>query len=305
MNKRALSIGLIAAGAFAFGAAAQITPIGPFTGDYSEGFEGQPQVLFEPCVSTTWGVGIFGDTADLCTPGNSGCHTTGSWGFFCSLGRRTGSWMYGSAGGFSQITFNDGAGAFGGYFGSNAYDVGEQPNATFTFYDVDGNVLGDEYVEFDRCVWEWFGWEFDVPVYTIDCVNGKYSGAFLMMEDLEYNVGGPSDCLTMTVDALFGGGSADWDVSGATPGAEVAIVYGFNPGSTVINGYAQYCASFGIDCVNQKRVICRKTADGNGEISCTKRIPGNAVGVRVLSQAAERGTCPDECISNLDDQTIQ
>jgi len=114
----------------------------------------------------------------------------------------------------------------------------------------------------------------------------------------------PVDCLAMTVDPLVAGQSATWNVSGATAGEQVAIVYGFGPGSTGVNGIAGYCATFGIQGVNQNKVICRKTADGNGDVSCRKSIPAGVKGRRVLTQAAERNTCPDECVSNLDDQVV-
>jgi hypothetical protein len=116
---------------------------------------------------------------------------------------------------------------------------------------------------------------------------------------------GAADCLTLTVSRLVAGGRATWDVSGATAGEQVAVVYGNNPGSTVVNGFAGYCASFGIKGVNQNKVICRKAADGGGNVSCAKTVPSGASGVRVLSQAAERNTCPKECMSNLDDQVVQ
>jgi len=117
-----------------------------------------------------------------------------------------------------------------------------------------------------------------------------------------YESGG--DCLTLGVDPLIAGSVADWAVNGATPGERVAIVYGFSPGSTVVNGLAGYCATFGIQGVNQNRVLCVKVASGAGIITCSKRIPGSVQGRRVLSQAAQRNTCPDECVSNLDDQVV-
>jgi hypothetical protein len=33
-------------------------------------------------------------------------------------------------------------------------------------------------------------------------------------------------------------------------------------------------------------------------------LPGNVSGLTVHTQAAERDTCPDECVSNIDTQTI-
>ncbi len=116
---------------------------------------------------------------------------------------------------------------------------------------------------------------------------------------------GPGDCLTMVTSAFVAGQQASWDVSNATPGEEVAIAYGFQPGNTNVSNLFNYCAAFEIKGVNTSKVICRKNADGAGEVKCTKNLPAGAAGRRLLSQAAERNTCPDPCMSNLDDQVIQ
>ncbi len=111
-------------------------------------------------------------------------------------------------------------------------------------------------------------------------------------------------CLDLRVSKLVASQQATWDVSGATPGEQVGIVYGFQPGTTGVNGSFSYCATFDIKGVNATKVVCKKNADGAGTISCTKTIPGNLSGARLLTQAAERNTCPKECVSNLDDQII-
>ncbi len=117
--------------------------------------------------------------------------------------------------------------------------------------------------------------------------------------------GSIGNCLEMSVSNFVAGEKAEWDVSGATAGEQVAIVYGFAPGSTVVNGFAGYCATFGIKGVNQNKVICTKAADGAGNVMCTKSIPAGAKGLEVLMQAAERNTCPDECMSSVLTETVQ
>lgn len=112
------------------------------------------------------------------------------------------------------------------------------------------------------------------------------------------------DCLSMTVSALAGGQQGTWDISDATPGATGVVVYGFAPGQTTVNGTAGYCATFGIQGVNQNKVVGFWRADGNGDAQVKKMIPRAATGRRVLTQAAEKGTCPDECVSNVDTQTV-
>ena len=140
--------------------------------------------------------------------------------------------------------------------------------------------------------------------FDINCSGSFAAGGLELAFCIVGEKGCSSDCISLSVDPLVAGQSADWFVSGATPGEQVAIVYGFSPGSTVVNGFGGYCASFGIQGVNQNRLICRKLADGAGNVTCTKKIPAGARGRRVLTQAAERNTCPNECVSNLDDQVV-
>ena len=114
-----------------------------------------------------------------------------------------------------------------------------------------------------------------------------------------------SDCLTMTVSTLTGGQNATWDISGATAGSLVAVVYGTQAGSTIVNGQLGFCATFGIQGVAQNKVVGTRVADGSGNASINKKIPSKAKGLTVLTQAAEQGTCPNECVSGVDTQVVQ
>jgi len=131
----------------------------------------------------------------------------------------------------------------------------------------------------------------------------KTSGASaFVMDDLCVDLG---SCLTMDVSTLVSGQNATWGISGATPGARVAVIYGFAAGNTVVNGQFGYCATFGIKGVNSSKVVGSKLADGSGNASIIKKIPGGTSGVKVLTQAAQQGTCPNECLSDVDTQAIQ
>ena len=73
---------LLLAVTVAFGGIATAqTPIGPFTGTESEGFETQDSPGFNPCIIG----GVFNNNGDLCTPGSSGAHITSGWGFMCTI----------------------------------------------------------------------------------------------------------------------------------------------------------------------------------------------------------------------------
>jgi hypothetical protein len=142
------------------------------------------------------------------------------------------------------------------------------------------------------------------PFECYDYAFGLCPDPLGAMMNLYGNVG-PSDCLSLGVDQLIGGARTTWTLSNGTPNATAAIVYGTAPGSTNVNGFAGYCASFGIKGVNQSKLICQKRFDGAGQFTCAKPIPVNLVGKQLLFQGAQKDTCPDQCMSNLLDLVVQ
>ena len=73
-----MRIALLLAVTVAFGGIATAqTPIGPFTGTESEGFETQDSPGFNPCIIG----GVFNNNGDLCAPGGNGAHITSGWSF--------------------------------------------------------------------------------------------------------------------------------------------------------------------------------------------------------------------------------
>ncbi len=119
-----------------------------------------------------------------------------------------------------------------------------------------------------------------------------------------YMLNDANDCVALKVDPLVAGKNIKWEIAGADPHAQGVIVYGTKPGSTQVNGYANYCADFGIQGINQNRIVGFWTADASGDATITKTIPAKYIGQRILTQAAQRGTCPDPCTSNIDDQVV-
>ena len=139
-------------------------------------------------------------------------------------------------------------------------------------------------------------------------LQGSFANSDLMdltFDDLTLTANGTVDCLRMQVSSLVAGEYALWDVSGGTPGEQIVVVWGTQPGQTNVNGTAGFCASFGIKGISQKRVLARKAVDNAGNMLCTQLLPANVQGIRLLTQASQTGTCPDPCTSNLDDQVIQ
>lgn len=150
-----------------------------------------------------------------------------------------------------------------------------------------------------------FEYTFDnVGVFTYYCTlhgsdlgNGNVTG-------MAGSVVVADDCLTLSVDQLVAGEATTFTISGGTPGERVALVYGFDRGRTAINGFADFCATFGISGVKQNRQVgSLKKLEPDATIR--QFLPANTKGLSVSFQAAMRGTCPDICMSNIIDATIE
>jgi hypothetical protein len=164
------ALALIAAIVGAAPSLAQLASIGPFTGTQSESFEGA-QVMNQTCMPQR----VFSNTGDLC------------WSFFCFIGPHGGAYFFGSTGTAAEITFDQPVARFGGYFGTNS----NTPNATFTFYDVNGGVIAVLLGAVPNdCGWHWLGWDAGsgAAIKRVLC-SSQFGGGFLDMDDLTYDSG--------------------------------------------------------------------------------------------------------------------
>jgi hypothetical protein len=202
--------------AFAFSlgslAADAQTPIGPFVGQHSEGFDGPAQATFAPCLSFR----VFDLSADACTAtGSSGCHTTGSQFFSCLISAASQPNFFSSIDGAVEFSFDDEVERFGGLFGTNQFF----PDATIELFDVLGNPLGSVVATFAAdCQWHWQGWDFGglSQVRRIR-VSGTpvFSEAFVDMDDLQIDyVGGGGGIVYCTPGTTSNGCTPSISASG-------------------------------------------------------------------------------------------
>jgi hypothetical protein len=173
------------AAAVAWTAAASLAqaPIGPFTGQYQETFEG-PQVIFQPCMPS----GVFSGQGQLCTNNMSGgCLTATGWSFMCLIGPHGGNQFFGSATSPVIYTFTTPATRFGGYFGTNS----GSPDATINFYDANSTLLASTVAVFPAdCSWTWQGWNCPAGTTGIEVIGlNPFGGAFVDMDDMEVDLG--------------------------------------------------------------------------------------------------------------------
>jgi hypothetical protein len=176
----------------ALSASAQLSPIAPFTGEYSEPFTSGSG--FPECVAAP----VFGGQATLCTFDQNGspvggAHITTGWGFECTILPHSPPVLYGSANGISEYNFLVPVGRFGGYFGANNNSVAL--GGTATFYDAANVEIGQMPIVFNPCgQWNWNGWESSVPFVRVKLASGVFGGAFVMMDSMEFDAFGGGPC---------------------------------------------------------------------------------------------------------------
>jgi len=143
------------------------------------------------------------------------------------------------------------------------------------------------------------------------CAGAAISGDTLLVADWKgmrtYDVASCNQCLVLNIGQLVGGQVATFTIVSGTPGAKAIIVYGFREGVSELSNVGGYCATFGIRGVRPGRIVggVNRAFDDAGTIEFDLKIPIDAAGRSLLFQAAEQGTCPDECMSNIVEQWVQ
>ena len=173
---------LIACCVVGYANAEVIVPIGPFTGDLSEGFETQPPGQFDVFLDVFGGQGIV-QTVN----GNAAIIVASSWSFFGTVFPYGGSYFMGSAGPAVEWIFSVPALSFGGYFTTNS----GVNDAVASFFDANGVPMGSLPVTAPaNNSWVWNGWTVigggpGIGRVVIDGLN-PYGGGFIMHDDMEY-----------------------------------------------------------------------------------------------------------------------
>jgi hypothetical protein len=247
MSNHVMLRALFIAAALSATASAQIIPVGPFTGDISEGFETQVPFQWTTCLVPD----VFQGVGQLCeSAGQANLITTPGWSFICQINARTGTKLAASGGAFVVYTFNQDVSKFGGYFGVNS----GYPDATVNFYDVNNNLLGSLNATIPAdCSWNWAGFQSQgaairkVEVKGLHPYNGG-SGGFVQMDDMEIKLG-TTNCSGGTLSYCTAGTSANGCSAlvfgSGTPSATATT--GFNISVTHVEGQKQGILFYGIN----------------------------------------------------------
>ena len=174
--KSSLWTGLCCATCFVSPAAAQVVPVGPFTGDLQEGFESfskgfGPQLVCFGGAATANQIG-----------GTQGLYVINAWFYFGGIFAFEGFlFMGGTSGVTVEWVFDQPATRFGGYFGTNY----SQPGATATFYDAAGQVMATLPIDCPNGgQWAWSGWEATGQGFKRITIAGSNPTSGHIMHDL-------------------------------------------------------------------------------------------------------------------------
>lgn len=117
--------------------------------------------------------------------------------------------------------------------------------------------------------------------------------------------GGAADCLNLSLDNNNAGTNSTFTVTGLVPGATTTILYSFSPGTFIYEGNG-WCVEF--DLYFASLIKARDSMVGgnpktdtnnDGRVDITTPVPCAAGGKTVYFQAAQKGTCPGVCMSNV------
>jgi len=173
MHHRTLAAVAVAAASSA--ALADVTSIGEFDGNLSEGFEEAPFGFNSQ-------MDVFGGAALV----TGRPHATGSWTYdnrkAISL---EGDRLMGSTSGGLLYTFDEAIYAFGGFFTS----IAPEADGLAEFFDAEGESLGRAAIlaptsHADGQAWTWNGWAFSEGVSSVSIFSDSGTGEFLMQDDM-------------------------------------------------------------------------------------------------------------------------
>lgn len=156
-------------------AAASITPVGQFNGQYQEGFEG---------FSSSWTTGsvpVFSGLASVREKSNGSLIATTAWYFTGVVKPHEGTRFMGSPGGWTEYAFNAPLATFGGFFSTNSSVAGGRAELFLNGQLVSSQPIvaplnGD---------WAWNGWSSTAGFDVVRITSNYSSGGFIMQDSLQ------------------------------------------------------------------------------------------------------------------------
>jgi hypothetical protein len=168
---------------------ADVTPIGPFTGEQFENFESlQPPGGYPGPFTILGGHATINDQlANTFVFATVVSSASTNWvNFFPYDGFLMGLVPTG----WTVITFDPPVKRFGGYIGSS----GAQSGGTITFKDAANNVLSSDPFTITPLQWGWYGWQSDVPIARIELLSSSNPGNTIVYDNLTISVNAGASC---------------------------------------------------------------------------------------------------------------
>jgi hypothetical protein len=158
-------------------ATADVIPLGPFTGDMSEGFESIGAPGSYPELPLFDGHATLDDT--LSGIAVIAYNWTGTGG---TLLPYAGAYFGGTPTGSQTLVVHEPVLQFGGYIST----VSDVPGARAVFRDVDGETIATLDATIMPVTWGWQGWSSDTPIGSIEFTgNGPFGNRPIQFDNLE------------------------------------------------------------------------------------------------------------------------
>jgi hypothetical protein len=177
-----LSLGVLVGALYATSSFAALTAVGPFTGTYSETFDGFPpqsSQVFVPDPSLA-----FGGHATMTGSSYPALAIYNSFSPYLPVdGNQLAVSQYNSL--TTSFAFDSHLNAFGGYFGTGIFggSVGDKTDFKVTFRDASGSVVGtDTQLPASNAALNWLGWHSDTPFTTVEI---SAPAGFYVMDSLQ------------------------------------------------------------------------------------------------------------------------
>jgi hypothetical protein len=173
------TVALVTSTALAF----DVVPVGPFTGDITEGFENIYAPGSYPVVPVFDGLAEMTDSL-----ANIGVITNVWNGPGGTVYPYNGNLMGGTPAGSTLFDFSTPVMQFGGYLST----VSDVSDGTITFRDERGGVIGSLPYSVTPTIWAWQGWSSDTPIKSIEVTgNGPFGNRPMQYDDLQVIVPEP------------------------------------------------------------------------------------------------------------------
>jgi len=195
MGKKTLTLPAVVAAASGF-AGAQISNIGPFTGDHTETWETlAPPGNFQGPLDIFGG---FGTSFDSLANNTIIAINLFSFGTNEEIFAHNGNFMAGSVTSWYTFEFDSPVRDFGSFIGT----VDNIDGGSVSFFDSSDALIASVPLSIPLNDWQWFGWHSDIPFTRVEVKGNTNPGLPIVFDDTQVRVPAPGSVALLAMSGL-------------------------------------------------------------------------------------------------------